>query len=52
LIRESGSLAVELDVSFFFMPSILAQKAFLLSLSASVLGFGAGAFRLPPVARL
>jgi hypothetical protein len=52
LILEFGSLAVFALVSFAFMPFILAQKDFFRAESAAVLGDGAGAFRLPPVALL
>jgi len=48
LIRESGSLAVLEDVSFDFMPLILAQKLFFLPASSFVFGFGAGGFRFIP----
>jgi hypothetical protein len=41
-------LAVFEEVSFDFMPLILAQKLFLLPASAVVFGFGAGGFRFIP----
>lgn len=44
LMRLFGSLAVLLDVFFFFMPFIRAQKDFLRALSFSVFGLGAGFF--------
>jgi hypothetical protein len=43
-MREFGSLAVFDEVSFFFIPDILAQNDFLRPASFFVLGFGAGAF--------
>lgn len=45
LMRESGSRAVSLLVSFFFMPSIRAQK-----LSRRAPPFGCGGFRFMPCA--
>ena len=47
-MREFGSLAVLEEVSFAFMPFILAQKEALRPASALVLGDGAGGFRCPP----
>jgi hypothetical protein len=54
LIRELGSLAVLADVSFFFIPDILAQNDFFRAESFSVLGFGAGGLSpgLPGLAAL
>jgi hypothetical protein len=52
LILLLGSRFFSGLVSFAFIPFILAQKEALLFLSASVLGLGAGGFRLPPVALL
>ena len=46
-MRESGSLAVFEEVSFFFMPPILAQNDFLREPPS-----GCGAFNVPPVSRL
>ena len=48
LILLLGSLAVFLEVNFFFSPSILLQKDRLLLLVLDLVG----AFRLPPVALL
>ena len=48
LMREFGSLAVLEEVSFAFMPFILAQKEVLRPASALLLGLGAGGFRCPP----
>ena len=44
-MRLLGSLAVLAEVSFFFIPVILAQKDFFLPASFLVLGFGAGGFK-------
>jgi hypothetical protein len=52
LILLSGSRFFAGLVSFAFIPFILAQKDFFLAASLSVLGLGAGGFRLPPVALL
>ena len=46
-MRESGSLAVFEEVSFFFIPPILAQNDFLREPPS-----GCGAFNVPPVSRL
>ena len=46
-MRELGSFAVLLLVSFFFIPRIRAQKEFRLDPPS-----GCGRLRLPPVARL
>ena len=48
MIRLFGSFAVFLDVSFFFIPDILAQKEAFLPASFLVLGFGAGGLRFIP----
>ena len=50
LIREFGSFFVFSDVSFSFIPLILAQKEARRPLSFSVLGFGAGGFKFMPCA--
>lgn len=50
LIRLFGSFAVFSLVSFAFIPDIRAQKEALRPLSFSVLGCGAGGFRLCPSA--
>jgi hypothetical protein len=47
-----GSRFVFSLVSLALSPFILEQNDFLLAASFSVLGFGAGGFRLPPVALL
>jgi hypothetical protein len=52
LILLFGSRFVFSLVSLLFIPFILEQNDFLLAASFSVLGFGAGGFRLPPVALL
>ena len=51
-MRLSGSLAVLAEVLARFIPSILAQNDLRRAASLSVLGFGAGGFRLEPVVRL
>ena len=51
-MRLFGSRAVFADVSFAFMPFILAQNDLRRPASFFVFGFGAGALRFPPVARL
>jgi hypothetical protein len=54
LIRELGSLAVLADVSFFFIPDILAQNDFFRPASFFVFGLGAGGLSpgLPGLAAL
>jgi hypothetical protein len=52
LILLFGSRFVFSLVSLLFIPFILEQNDFLLAASFSVLGFGAGGFRFPPVALL
>jgi hypothetical protein len=54
LIRELGSLAVFADVSFFFIPDILAQNDLRRPASFFVFGLGAGGLRpgLPGLAAL
>ena len=49
-MREFGSLAVWLLVSFDFIPPIRAQKLLRRAASFSVLGFGAGGLRFMPCA--
>lgn len=47
-MRENGSLAVLVLVSFDFIPFILAQNDLRLAASLSFFGFGAGGLRFPP----
>ena len=52
LMRESGSLAVLLDVFLLFIPHMREQKLDCLAASLAFLAFFTGGFRLPPVALL